>query len=209
MTPPKIKVCGMRFAENIRRIAELSPDMMGFIFYKKSPRFVGENPDKSIFDLPPCIEKVAVFVDEDFGYIFDICRRYNFSTVQLHGMETPDLCEELRLHNIRVIKAIGIKNLEDVSIARDYAQCADMLLFDTKTPNKGGAGEKFDWNILKGIPSNIPAIVSGGISLGDAQSVRNICKDNICGVDINSRFEISPALKDISAVSKFIKELRK
>ncbi len=208
-TALRIKVCGMRDRENIAQIAALSPDMMGFIFYAKSPRFVGECPDEKIFALPRPIEKVAVFVNEDADKISGICERYGFGTVQLHGDESPEFCDRIRKRGLKVIKALGVQTADDIARIEAYIGHADMVLLDTKTPERGGSGEKFDWNILSLAPAGIPIIVSGGISPSDVQSLRKLSGKNLRAVDINSRFETSPALKDTSKVAEFIKEIRR
>lgn len=191
----------MRGAENIKAVAALEPDHMGFIFYKNSPRFADELPVDVLSELPATINKVAVFVNEDAGTIRKIVGKYDFDFVQLHGNESPAFCKALRDEAI-VIKAFGIDNGFDFKQLEKYKNKADLFLFDTKTSTHGGSGLTFDWNILDKYEMEIPFFLSGGLSLENVEEVKSISHPQFYGVDLNSKFEISPGLKDIEKLEK-------
>lgn len=202
-----LKVCGMRDPDNIRSVAVLGPTMMGFIFHPGSPRYAGALDPDTVRDLAPAIEATAVFVDTPCDTIAAICRRYGIATVQLHGSESPDQCMRLRDMGHRVVKAIGIADTADLAAACRYDGCADMLLFDTRSPRHGGTGVKFDWDLLRGYSGATPYLLSGGIGPGDAGVLSAISHDKMAGIDINSRFESAPGVKDISLISHLIHTL--
>jgi phosphoribosylanthranilate isomerase len=206
---PAIKICGMRESENIKAAAELKPDFMGFIFYPESPRFAGElaNPE-IIAALPGEILKTGVFVNATFKTISEYAEKYSLNVVQLHGDEPPELCQRIKDTGIQVIKVCSIRKSMSFPLIRDYFACTDWLLFDTMTVNYGGSGQKFDWEILESFDPGHPFFLSGGISPGDAGTIAAISNISFFGVDLNSRFEIKPGLKDIDKLKKFINELR-
>lgn len=206
---PAIKICGMRDTENIMAAAELMPDIMGFIFYRDSPRFAGEvlNPE-ILSELPPDIRKAGVFVNSVFNEINETVRKYSLDAVQLHGEETPELCMQLKSEGLEVIKVFNIDERKDFSKCDSYISCTDYFLFDTRTVNPGGSGQKFDWKILDNYNLKHPFILSGGISPDDTESIAGISNPSFYGIDLNSRFEIKPGLKDIETLKKFIKEIR-
>ncbi|MCD8073282.1 MAG: phosphoribosylanthranilate isomerase, partial [Alistipes sp.] len=142
-------------------MAALGPDMMGFIFYRRSPRNAFGLSPEAVRGLQDGIVKVGVFVDEPQGVILDTVRRYSLEAAQLHGGETPELCMSLRSKGLVVIKAIGIGAPEDVDAAKNYAGSCDLLLFDTKTQIKGGSGQKFATGVLAGY-DGLPFLLSGG-----------------------------------------------
>jgi phosphoribosylanthranilate isomerase len=191
----------MRDAENIKAVAALSPDYMGFIFYKDSPRFVDELPMDVLGGLSVTINKVAVFVNEDIETIREIIDKYNFDFVQLHGNESPAFCKRLKDDAI-VIKAFGIDKNFDFKQLEKYKNKADLFLFDTKTSAHGGSGLTFDWNILDKYEMEIPFFLSGGLSPDNIEEVKSITHPAFYGVDLNSKFEISPGLKDIEKLEK-------
>lgn len=200
----KIKVCGMKFAENISDLAKLSPDMMGLIFYSKSPRYVNDSP------IPPIeanIKRVGVFVNADRETILQKKKDYHLDLIQLHGNESPIFCENLN-KMIPVIKAFSIGNVEDFKETERYEGLCSYFLFDTKTHQYGGSGQKFDWNILDAYEGGTPFILSGGISAKDCNTIKNITHPMLYSIDINSRFEIEPGLKDINLLEQFINEIR-
>jgi len=209
MISPKIKVCGMRDAENIRQLVKLKPDYIGFIFYEKSPRYIGKQVPAEILDLIPSdIKKVGVFVNATEREIKDAITRNSLNMIQLHGNESPEMCQILRMAGVQVIKAFPVdKNFDFHSIQRYRESCA-FYLFDTKTPNYGGSGMKFDWTLLDRQNFTKPVFLSGGIGLEDAENIINLNNKDIKVVDINSRFEIEPGLKDIEKVKEFIKIIR-
>jgi phosphoribosylanthranilate isomerase len=205
----KIKICGMREPENILAVAELKPDFIGFIFYPDSPRFAAEFLSPEILSkLVPHITKAGVFVNADFDEITRTVRKYSLDIVQLHGNETPELCGQLRYAGIEVIKAFNINVNSDFKICSQYINCTNYFLFDTLASVHGGSGHKFDWRILDSYTSGHPLFLSGGITSIDAGNILKITNSSFIGVDLNSRFEIKPGLKDIEKLKKFISELR-
>ena len=201
-----IKVCGLR--DNFQDVTALNPDFAGMIFYEKSPRFVGKNDSEILKQKILGVKKVGVFVNASENYIFDSVLKYNLDFVQLHGGETVDFCEKIR-QKVPVIKAFGILSEEDLVAAQNYAQTVDYLLFDTKTKGYGGSGQKFDWKMLGNIVFKKKFFLSGGISLEDLAEIKALKINNLAGVDLNSRFELSPAKKDIEKLQQAINFLRK
>lgn len=201
----KIKICGLR--DNFLEVAALKPDFLGLIFYEKSPRFVPQNVDNKLKQKTFGSQKVGVFVNESEEKILEIIKEFNLDFVQLHGSETPDFCEKIR-EKIPVIKAFGISSKEDLFAAKKYYQSVDYLLFDTKTSGFGGSGRKFDWSVLREEEIQKPFLLSGGIDLDVLDEIKALKIKNLVGVDLNSRFEISPTLKDIESLQKAIKILR-
>lgn len=204
----KIKVCGMRDEENIRSLIELNPDYIGFILYPGSKRYPGDDYTLNI-DIPDKIQRVGVFANALIPEIFSWINRLNLQLVQLHGNESPEYCFELKKMDIRIIKSFGIDNDFDFSVLEPYLSCCDFFLFDTKTDLHGGSGIQFNWNILKSYNANIPVFLSGGIGPDDTEIILNYKNIvNIYGIDINSRFEIQPGLKNIVALKSFFQNLR-
>jgi phosphoribosylanthranilate isomerase len=201
-----IKVCGLR--DNFQEVAALNPDFAGMIFYEKSPRFVGKNDSEILKQKILGVKKVGVFVNASENYIFDSVLKYNLDFVQLHGGETVDFCEKIR-QKVPVIKAFGILSEEDLVAAQNYAQTVDYLLFDTKTKGYGGSGQKFDWKMLGNIVFKKKFFLSGGISLEDLAEIKALKINDLAGVDLNSRFELSPAKKNIEKLQQAINFLRK
>ena len=204
----KIKICGMREPENILEAAELKPDLMGFIFYNASPRYAaGMLPD--IFTrLPYEIRKAGVFVNADFAEISGIVNKFTLDTVQLHGNETPELCRQLKEKGISVIKSFSIKESIDFRTFAEYISCTDYFIFDNPTAGYGGSGNKFAWKLLDKYNLGHPFLLSGGISSNDVNNILEFNNPAFYGIDINSRFEIKPGLKDIPALKKFIDDIR-
>lgn len=200
----KIKVCGMRQPENIAAVASLNIDLMGFIFFAKSPRYVAD----TLAPTPDHIGRVGVFVDECFETIIRIARLHNLTHVQLHGNESPERCVELKKRGYTIIKAFQISNYESFAQCHDYEQAADMLLFDTASQGYGGSGRKFDWSCLAAYTGKLPYILSGGVSADDMENIMQITDPRLWGVDLNSRFEQAPALKNIDQLNQFIAQLR-
>ena len=197
----KIKICGLREAENIKAIAALEPDYMGFIFYSKSPRFVDDINKDILDEIPSHINKTAVFVDESAKRISALIEKYNFDFIQLHGKETPAFCKSLKDQAI-VIKAFGINKDFDFSQLSTYRNKVDLFLFDTKTDIHGGSGKPFDWGILDKYKMDIPFFLSGGLSLDNLEEVKKINHPQFYGVDLNSRFETEPGIKNIEQLQQ-------
>lgn len=188
-----LKVCGLKDPENIKQVAELKPDYMGFIFYPESKRFAGED-----FVMPfisSDIKKVGVFVNASATYIIDKVDKYKLDLIQLHGDEKPEFCEVLN-HLIPVVKAFGVDESFDFKLLDSYKNCCSYFLFDTKTSEYGGSGKQFDWTLLKGYDNSTPFFLSGGIGLEEIKKLK-IGKLKNYGIDVNSRFEIEPGIKDI------------
>ena len=202
-----IKVCGMRESANIDTVRRLNPDMIGLIFYARSPRFVGSEPLPHLTaSFAPAL-KVGVFVNETVAAVADIAARFRLNAVQLHGNESPAECAALRQTGLKVIKAFGISSAADFAQCASYSGCCDLFLFDTRTAGYGGAGVKFDWSILAEYKQDTPFLLSGGISADDAADIRSISHLQLAGVDLNSRFETAPALKDVEKLRRFIADL--
>ena len=208
LTVMLIKVCGMRDADNIEQVRRLKPDMMGLIFYARSSRFVGTEPLPHLrADFAPAA-KVGVFVNETVEHIVDIAAQFNLNAVQLHGNESPAECATLRGTGLKVIKAFGIESAADFERCDSYSGCCDMFLFDTRTVGYGGAGTKFDWSIMAEYKQDMPFILSGGIGPDDAESISHLQHPSLVGIDLNSRFETAPALKDVAKLERFISQIR-
>ncbi len=195
----------MRNGENIRAVESLGIDLMGFILYPKSPRFVADLPDY----IPLSTRRVGVFVNESIEIIDSTIAKLSLDAVQLHGKETPEMCRTLRERGVEVFKAISIATEADLEITTAYRGICDMLIFDTKCENHGGSGEQFDWSILNSYKGDIPFLLSGGISLDSVQSVKNFNHPMLAGYDINSRFESAAAVKNVELIQCFLNELNR
>lgn len=204
-----IKVCGMKDARNIADVVALKPDMLGFIFYALSSRYAGNLPAEEICAIAPEIRKTGVFVNSDPEEIQTIVARYNIKTVQLHGNETPEMCQSMKERGLQVIKAIGVGDVSDLDLCLPYESCCDMLLFDTKSPLYGGTGQAFNWKILESYRGKLPFLLSGGITAADAVRVKAFEHPRFAGIDLNSRFETTPGMKDARMLASFISEIRK
>jgi phosphoribosylanthranilate isomerase len=205
----KIKVCGMLQPENIEQLVGLNPDYIGFIFYKHSKRYIGDQIAEQIQRLIPAhIQKVGVFVDEPFNSLLE---RYYFNKLdilQLHGSESPGYCLKLKKRGITVIKAFIISDNFDFECIKSYEPCCDYFLFDTAGQTVGGTGLKFNWELISHYKGKTPFFLSGGINSSDCDPIRKIKHSDLFAVDINSGFETVPGIKDILKVSIFINELR-
>jgi phosphoribosylanthranilate isomerase len=205
----KIKVCGMRDPGNIRELVRFTPDLMGFIFYPGSKRFV-DHPDPEVFcGIPAGIMTVGVYVNESVETIKQHVTDLGLDLVQLHGDETPDACSDLAGSGIAVIKAFGIGDSIDVGHLQKYSQSCKYFLFDTGSATFGGTGRKFDWTVLDQYTISKPFFLSGGIGPEDIPSIQAIDHPVLAGIDINSRFETEPGLKDIEKVKEFIQTIRR
>jgi phosphoribosylanthranilate isomerase len=195
----KVKVCGMREKDNIEAVVAMQPKFIGFIFYDKSARFVGNSLDvEYVRNISPQIKKVGVFVNASPGYILDMVKKYDLQYAQLHGNEMPDMCRSLRQKGVNIIKAFSIDQSFNFSMLHNYKSYCDMFLFDAKGDKPGGNGVSFDWDLLSKYDNEKPFLLSGGIALDNIDSLRNFSqKYNIYGIDVNSMFEIEPGVKDI------------
>jgi len=205
----KIKVCGMREKNNISQLCALNPDYLGFIFYPKSKRFAGYKINEEILNIiPKNIKKTGVFVDEEPEKLKKIIRVNQLDVAQLHGNETPEYCEKTKKLNIGIIKTFSVGNDFDFKKINDYKDFCDYFLFDTQTTGFGGSGKKFNWEILKKYDNVKTVFLSGGISPEDTDNIKKLNWLHIHALDINSKFEIQPGLKDINKVKQFIKAMR-
>ena len=204
----KTKICGMKYKDNMEQVAELKPDYMGFIFYAPSKRYV--SGDAQIPALPPEIKKVGVFVNADADDIIDKINRYNLDCIQLHGAEPPYFCRQMQRITC-IIKAFGVDEHFDFQVLEAYKDTCTYFLFDTKTKEHGGSGQQFNWELLKNYQGNIPFFLSGGLDLEAVKEIKTFAERNplLYGIDVNSKFEISPGLKDIDKLERLIKEIRK
>ncbi|NVK52940.1 MAG: phosphoribosylanthranilate isomerase [Flavobacteriaceae bacterium] len=204
----KLKVCGMKYQENIQEVASLQPDYLGFIFYDKSKR----NFDNVIPELPTSIKKTGVFVNPTLDEIMDKIEKFNLQAIQLHGDETVTFISDLREKinsKIEIIKVFGVKDQFDFEILRPYEEVVDYFLFDTKGKERGGNGVTFDWAVLKNYNSKKPFFLSGGIGLEQVQEIQEIIKSDlpIYALDVNSKFEIEAGLKSVKKLIQFKEKL--
>ncbi len=200
---PKIKVCGMREAENILELSQFDIDYVGFIFYKESPRFVGDSfvvPEA----LPSEIKKVGVFVNEDTEVMLKLVDRHQLDYVQLHGDESAEVCEMLKHSGIGVIKAFGVKRDFDFKRTDAYSRSVDYFLFDTAGEKRGGTGASFDWNVLGMYSGTIPYFLSGGIDHHSIDLIKKLNDSKIYAIDVNSKLEVRPGIKDVEKVEEFV-----
>ncbi len=204
----KLKICGMKYPDNILEVSQLLPNYMGFIFWKKSSRFF----DGEIPNLPKSIQKVGVFVNAPLDEIVSKIEKYDLNLVQLHGNESVAFCLDLK-HEIKnlkqtpieIIKVFSILDDFDFSILKEYEAICDYFLFDTKGKLPGGNGTVFDWKVLEKYPSTKPFFMSGGIGIEEIAPVKQLLKTNlpIHAIDINSKFEIEPGLKNKQLLEEF------
>ncbi|HCW08035.1 MAG TPA: N-(5'-phosphoribosyl)anthranilate isomerase [Cytophagales bacterium] len=200
----KLKICGMRDPENIREIASLNPDFMGFIFFERSKRFVGNE-----FSIPKAfpenVKRVGVFVNESLENIFDKVIVHQLDYVQLHGDENPAMCLAIR-DKVKVIKVFRVDDRFGFELTSQFSSCADYFLFDTKSEVYGGSGKTFEWNILKEYKGNIPFFLSGGLSLENILSVKKLNHPMLFALDMNSGVELASGLKNADAI-KSVQEI--
>lgn len=216
-----IKVCGLRNGENIRQVAALGVDWIGLIFWPHSPRYVSMIPSNAgiipdrVSDIGEFkAKRVGVFVDPTAQDVITRVVNFQLDLIQLHGHETPTLIHNLRhtladIRPVKVIKAISVNSRDDITAYKDYADCVDYFLFDTKCETVGGSGEQFDWSVLEAYDGDIPFLLSGGIGPDDAERVRNFHHPQCIGIDLNSRFESEPGFKDVAALRQFINQLNR
>ena len=231
-----VKVCGMREPENIRDVAALGVDWIGFIFYPKSPRYVsqirsraGIIPDYSVFmkheelsskelsskEMMRQVKRVGVFVDDMPQNIVTRAVNYELDIIQLHGSESVIMIDNLRStlapsirKGIKFMKALSISTAEDILRYKEYEGHVDYFIFDTQTPLVGGSGNHFDWNMLDAYDGNTPFIISGGVGPDDAERVLSIRHPMFAGIDLNSQFETAPAVKNVDALKDFLAKIR-
>lgn len=200
----KLKVCGLANKENVGEILEtVAPDYAGFIFYKKSPRYISDEVmEQTMVNFPSSVNKVGVFVDEDPTIMEEKANRFKLDFLQLHGNESASLCKTLSNKGYKIIKAFSIAPQFDFDLLLDYMPYVRFFLFDTKGEYQGGNGYSFDWEILNSYDQRIPFFLSGGISLENVEEVKEFTHMNIHALDVNSKFEVSPGLKDVAKLQQ-------
>lgn len=212
----------MRDADNIRDISALGVDMIGLIFYPPSPRYVQQFSSGAgiIPDYAPDMGKtplrVGVFVDDMPQNIVTRVYNYKLDYIQLHGNEPRETLENLRATidpdikpKIKIIKAISVSSAEDIKKYKEYVGAADLFLFDTKCKTVGGSGEQFDWQVLQQYDGETPFLLSGGIGPEDVERLKAFQHPKCIGIDLNSKFEIEPALKDVEKLRKFLLKVKR
>jgi len=212
-----VKVCGMRDAKNIKALLELPIDLMGLIFYKKSSRNILDSQATEIVAASgDKVKRVGVFVDEDLDKVIQKVEKFKLTYVQLHGKETPDYCYDLLAKSaktygccdeLQLIKAFSVDEQFDFSITKGYRAYCKYFIFDTKGKNAGGNGFMFDWNLLKQYKGTTPFLLSGGIDAQSAEAIKALNFPQLAGIDLNSKFEKSPAMKNIDLLKGFLTEI--
>lgn len=196
----KVKVCGMKYPDNIQALSDLGPHYMGFIFYPPSKRFVGLDFEiQFLKSINTKIIKTGVFVNATESEVIEFGKLYGMQAIQLHGSESPEFCENVRQH-FKVIKAFGVDDTFDFAVLKSYEKHVDFFLFDTKTELHGGSGKSFNWDVLHSYQLKTPFLLSGGISLDNLPEVLKIKHPQFYGVDLNSKFETEPGRKDIEQI---------
>lgn len=204
----KLKICGMKHPENILEVATLLPDYLGFIFWEKSSRYF----EGIIPELPKSIKKTGVFVNESIPNIIEKVIKNNLQAVQLHGKESADFCLNLKgqladknLSSVELIKVFSVADNFDFELLKPFETVCDFFLFDTKGKLPGGNGTTFDWKVLENYPSTKPFFLSGGIGLEESAAAKAIAKTNlpVYAIDVNSKFEIEPGLKNTKLLREF------
>jgi phosphoribosylanthranilate isomerase len=213
----KIKICGIKYLDNLQAIQAMQPDYLGFIFYNKSPRYMGYDLLPSeLTNVSPNIKKTGVFVNESIEKVIEMVELYALNAIQLHGDETvsylKELLENLNVNgngaSVEIIKAFGVDEHFDFNKLNDYKQYCNYFLFDTKTPNYGGSGKKFQWNLLEQYQLEVPIFLSGGIDVEDLSDILNMNHPKIVAVDLNSKLEIEPGRKDLVKVKEAIESVK-
>jgi len=204
----KVKVCGMCDPLNVKEIGQTNPDFMGYIFYPGSPRYVGEEPEMAIFhNVPPGIKRIGVFLNEDNHKILNLSNRSGLDMIQLHGNESPVSCLQLKSSGLLIIKVFNIDNEFSFENLMQYMPGCDYFLFDTKSEKPGGSGRKFNWEKLEEYTLDKPFFLSGGIGPEDSGIIKTIENRGFFAVDVNSRFEDAPGIKNVDLVKTFIKSI--
>jgi len=204
----QLKVCGLSDSNQINTLSNLDVDRLGFIFYNKSPRYVGNKLDsEGLSKINSKTNKTGVFVNEEQSQIENIISKFKLNSIQLHGNESPEFCLQLK-KKVEVIKAIAIKNKESFTETEKYNDACDFFLFDTYSESHGGTGKKFDWSWLSNYKLNIPFFLSGGIDLADITEINKLNHPQLIGLDVNSKFEIEPGIKDINKIKELIKLIK-
>lgn len=204
-----IKVCGMREDRNLEDLKAVGPDFIGLIFYPKSSRNVNRTPTPTQKgDFGPA-KKVGVFVKENVNEIKQVAKDFGLEYVQLHSGESPEFCREIKTAGLKIIKVFSISESADFAQTRAFEGIVDYFLFDTATQSYGGSGKKFKWELLKAYKGETPYLLSGGIGPEDVEEAVNLHLPLLAGIDINSKFETAPGIKDIKKAQKAIETTHK
>ena len=203
----KVKVCGIKYQENLEDLATLPVDMIGFNFYSQSKRFLQPNTRLNIEALPDSLAKVGVFVNALPATLTEQQKRYKLDYLQLHGDDDIEAVATAK-KIAKVIKVFRVNESFDFKLTEEF-NSADLFLFDTYTAHYGGSGKKFDWDLLNKYNGPTPFLLAGGLSKKDAEALREWTHPQLYGVDINSGFEITPGLKDTNKVSQFLNKIKK
>lgn len=204
----QVKICGMREATNLRAIAGLNPGWLGFIFYKKSARYMSDTLSPArVRNLPPAIRRVGVFVDADLAEVQAVASAYGLDYVQLHGHETPAYCQQAHDLGLPVIKAFALDNTFDFSQLAAYVPACALFLFDTKGALPGGNGVAFDWQVLQAYQGPVGFLLSGGLGPANLDELLHFEHPYLSGYDFNSHLETAPGLKDVAATQKLLARL--
>ena len=206
MSTLKLKVCGMRNPENIQDVLKVGPDFIGFIFYAASSRYAADLDEGLLLQIPENIHKVGVFVNETIDQVCTLVVKFKLDYVQLHGDEDVAYVEALRSEGVKVIKVFRVLDQLPDGI-QDFEGLVDFILFDTSTATYGGSGKQFDWDILKQVELSVPFLLSGGICLEDLNRIKSLEIPMLYGIDVNSRFELEPGLKDVERVRELKMQL--
>jgi len=207
----QLKICGLTEEQNVYNIIQAAkPDYLGFIFYKHSSRFVeNQITPETVKSLPDDIDKTGVFVNSSLANILNVADKYGLDTLQLHGDESPEFCANCKSHDYTVIKVFGVGKALNISLMNKYSEVCDYFLFDTAGAYRGGNGEKFNWMLLNEYALDKPYFLSGGIAPEDVEILRSIEDPKFYGIDINSRFEIEPGIKDVNKIEEFSNQIKK
>ncbi len=199
----KLKICGLRDEENITKILEIGPDYLGFIFYEKSARYARRKLDPYFAQSIQSAETVGVFVNEDSYQIEDTAQTYELDYIQLHGNESPQQCKELQAAGLKLIKVFSVGDSFDFNVLKPYEEWVEYFLFDTKGKLPGGNGYTFDWSQMDNYPSEVPFFLSGGLGPKHRELVQQLSLPKLHALDVNSKFEIRPGLKDVQKLQDF------
>lgn len=199
----------MRDPENLQQLVRLGPDYIGFIFYGLSKRFVGDLDPELTKQLPTGIKSTGVFVDESLEQVVRLAQRYDLKALQLHGKESPKYCMLLKqqLPDIEIVKAFGVNDQFTFAVLDPYQDVVDYFLFDTQTADHGGSGKTFNWTLLQNYQLQVPYFLSGGIGIEELPMIKAIADPSLHAVDVNSRFETAPAMKNIELLTTFKNQL--
>lgn len=203
-----IKVCGMKDPLNIREVAALAPDYMGFIFFDRSPRCCKGIGREAVASLPQGVTPVMVTVNMPFDEIVETAVSLGFPVLQLHGDEAPGDCRRLRERGFEVWKAIPVASAGSLKAMEKYVGCVDRFLLDTSSSSRGGTGKKFDWALLDSYGYPVDFMLSGGIGEDDCGEISGLGHPRLSGIDLNSRFETAPGIKDARRLSRFISRIK-